>query len=137
MKQVHLLAVMAVDDPAATYAPLVAAARELGLRIGWLDLAGSLAIDPTAGPSGAFRRVAVTADGLVVSAKTLAGPPVLRDLVREHFQGCTAVLVAGATSEALAQLTPDGDGWRLDDRRWADSASFARALRGSLLNASE
>lgn len=142
MKRIHLLA---VDGAAETYQPLVAAAAKLGLRIGWLELAADgveAPADPAAladlvgGPDGAFRRVAVSPER-VVSVKRLTGPPVLRDLVREHFLGSTAVLVAGGArlegAGELPRLVPDGDGWRLDDRRWADSASFARALRGSAL----
>jgi hypothetical protein len=133
MKRVHLLA---VDGPAVTYEPLVAAARELGLRIGWLDLPPVRAEPPpVAGPAGAFRRVAVT-DGLVVSAKPLAGPPVLRDLVREHFLGCVAVLVAGAPSapsDPLPRLRRDADLWHLDDAAYQDAATLARALRSPVL----
>lgn len=135
MKRVHLLA---VEGPAGEFEPLVAAARELGLRVGWLDLAAEASPDPVDGPAGTFRRVAVS-PGRVVAVKPLAGPPVLRDLVRGHFLGCTAVLVTGTAAEGLPRLAPDGlggDAWRLGDHRYPDSATLARALRSPRLNPS-
>ncbi len=93
MKAPHLLR---VSQPAAAFAELVAAARALGLRLGWLNLA-ELAPPPelaAAAGTGMLRAVALGAAGVVV-AKPLAGPAVLRDVLREHFLGCAAVLVAG------------------------------------------
>jgi hypothetical protein len=38
----------------------------------------------------------------VVSVKRVTGPPVLRDLLREHFLGCALVVVrSGGTGSAL------------------------------------
>ena len=39
-----------------------------------------------------LRAVAV-AGGRAVAVKRVAGPPTLRDLLREHFLGCAAVVV--------------------------------------------
>jgi len=44
--------------------------------------------------AGAAKVVAVSG-GQTLAGKRLAGPPVLRDLVREHFLGCQALLVRG------------------------------------------
>lgn len=96
MKRIHLLA---HDGPPDALAPLLEAAGREGLRVGWLDLrdVGSSAAAPppeleTALAGGAFRAVAV-GSGRVVAAKAPAGPPVLRDLLREHFLGCALVVV--------------------------------------------
>ena len=113
MKRILLLRFK--GEPAALGA-LFAAVRAEGLRAGWLDLgaAGPGASDtgsagtsgaeaaggsPTGGQgvgsavsAGAFRAAAV-APGRVVSVKAVTGPPVLRDLLREHFLGCALVVV--------------------------------------------
>jgi hypothetical protein len=87
----HLLR---VTGDAAPFAPLFAAARAAGLRVGWLELA-ALAAPPSlesAAAQGALRAVAVSA-GRSVSVKPRRGAPVLHDLLREHFAGCALVLV--------------------------------------------
>jgi hypothetical protein len=125
MKMPHLAR---VDEGPEAFAPLVAAAREAGLRIGWLDLASAPSSLPprlaAAADAGVLRAVEVSPAGegaRVVSAKPVVGPPVLRDLVREHFLGCRLLLVAGsgevllppALPSDLPHLAPSGDGWRL------------------------
>ena len=60
---------------------------------------------------GALRAVAV-GGGRSVAVKPLRGAPVLRDLLREHFRGCAAVLVAGGGAPADAPaLAADGESW--------------------------
>lgn len=116
MKSPHLLRVSV--EPSA-FAPLVAAARAAGARVGWLELPPAAPAPPPATPSsleeaaaaGVLRAVAV-GEGRTVAVKPLAGPPVLRDLLREHFLGCALVLVRGELEAPL--LTPDGDAWRLE-----------------------
>ena len=135
MKAPHLLR---ADGPPELYAPLFRAARAEGLRLGWLDAAagvevfasaegalpedrGALRSAPPPAPVperleaaaalGALRAVAV-GGGRSVAVKPLRGTAVLRDLLREHFRGCAAVLVAGAGAPADAPvLAADGDGW--------------------------
>lgn len=100
MKRIHLLR---HDGPPAALAPLFEAARRGGLRVGWLDLraaespeAGEVPPElETALAEGASRAAAV-APGRVVAAKAPSGPPVLRDLLREHFLGCALVVVRPA-----------------------------------------
>lgn len=107
-------------------APLASAVAAEGLRIGWLDLAGEAPTDRSGKPedgeqeapgrrdgsgspaldeavsAGAFRAVGVS-PGRTVALKALLGPPVLRDLLREHFLGCTLVVV---------RVDPGADGQR-------------------------
>jgi hypothetical protein len=101
VKRIHLLRYE--GEPAALEA-LFTAVRAEGLRAGWLQ------VDPERreeGPvadaveAGAFRAAAV-APGRVASVKPVAGPPVLRDLLREHFLGCALVVVRpGGAASAL------------------------------------
>ena len=117
MKNPHLLI---VDDGPAPFAPLFAAARALGLRIGWLDLMAStpeplpLDLEAAAG-EGALRAVAV-GGGRSVAVKPMRGAPVIGDLLREHFRGCALVLVRGtlaAPTVAPPQLSPEGEGFKV------------------------
>ena len=98
MKTPHLLR---VEGGPGDYAELVQTARRAGLRVGWLDLEAPddlLARLPrelgAAAGTGVLRAVAVGPRGQV-AAKPVAGAPVLRDLLREHFLGCRLVLVRG------------------------------------------
>lgn len=124
MKTPHLAR---VEAPPEAFAPLVAAARALGLRAGWLDL--GLEVEPgaplaAAADLGVLRAVAVgtgcTGLGRTVAVKPLAGAPVLKDLLREHFLGCALVLVRGASEASdpllatAARLTPVAEGFRLE-----------------------
>lgn len=127
MKRIHLL--QSAAGPEAL-ADLIAAARAAGLRIGWLDLSAPPPATPldAAAAAGASRAVAVGA-GRAVSVKHTAGPPVLRDLLREHFPGCALVVVRpgdggpgpedgapdgpGAELAGLPLLEPAGEGWRV------------------------
>jgi len=165
VKAPHLLR---AEGPPELYAPLFRAARQEGLRLGWLDVGAGARLrgametgegDPeggaetspaeavpdgrtapgetssaarheTAGETGratppapvperlesaaalgALRAVGV-GGGRSVAVKPLRGAPVLRDLLREHFRGCAAVLVAGDGAPAeIPFLVADGDAW--------------------------
>lgn len=100
MKRIHLLRYE--GEPAALEA-LFEAIRAEGLRAGWLELdsqPGGAGPAGDAVAAGAFR-AATVAPGRVVSVKRVAGPPVLRDLLREHFLGCALVVVRGGEGSAL------------------------------------
>lgn len=109
MKSPHLLRVE--EDP-ARFAPLIEAARTLGLRIGWLELdADSKPVPESleiAASLGVLRAVSV-GEGRTVAVKPLRGRPVLKDVLREHFQGCALVLVRGEIDAPA--LTIEGDDW--------------------------
>jgi hypothetical protein len=106
--------VVAVESGPEDFAPLFAAARARGVRIGWLELApppplaGAL---EAAAAAGALRAVAV-GGARAVSVKPVRGEPVLRDLLREHFLGCVIVLVRGR--EGHPRLAPAAGGFRLE-----------------------
>jgi len=128
----HLLR---VEEPPERYAELIAAIRAEGLRAGWLDLPESAPApipEPleAAARLGVLRAVAVAADRSV-SVKPIKGPPVLRDLLREHFRGCALVLVRGPIDAAL--LRPDGEAWSViapgEAARLFTTAALAAALR--------
>jgi hypothetical protein len=109
MKGPHLLRVE--GDP-RQFASLIEAARSLGLRVGWLDLDGpsspvSETLDAAAG-LGVLRAVCV-GEGRAVAVKPLRGAPVLKDLLREHFQGCALVLVRGELEAPALRI--EGDAW--------------------------
>lgn len=128
MKLPHLLRVTAAPE---LYAPLIASARALGLRVGWLELEAPCEPLPEtlsqAAARGVLRAVAV-GTGKVAVVKPLAGPAVLGDLLREHFRGCALVLVSGSIEAPL--LTPDGDAWRVDPPgRRLTADQLAAALR--------
>ena len=111
---------LAVDGPAEEFAPLFAAAKAAGLRVGWLALNAS--VDPPPPLQApplleAFRAVAV-GDGRSVAVKPMKGKAVLRDLLREHFLGADVVLVAGL--ELFPRLTARGEGpWKLEENATA------------------
>jgi hypothetical protein len=107
VKSPHLLRVE--GDP-VHFAPLIEAARAVGLRIGWLDLGGTPspvpeALDAAAG-LGVLRAVVVGKDR-TVAVKPLRGAPVLKDLLREHFQGCALVLVRGEVDAPALRIEED------------------------------
>lgn len=108
----HLLRVIA---PASAYRSLAEAMRVAGMRLGWLDRAGAAVVPPAlqeAERLGSLRAVAV-GDGRSVAVKPIAGAPVLRDLVREHFLGCQLVLCRGGAEE-MPRLEPAGEDWMLE-----------------------
>ena len=108
MRSPHLLR---VEDPPEKFAPLIEAARALGLRIGWLELGGTAHPVPpvleAAAASSVLRAVEV-GDGRTVAVKPLRGAPVLKDLLREHFRGCALVLVRGEVEAPWLRLEGEG-----------------------------
>jgi hypothetical protein len=140
MKNPHLLS---VDFGPERFAALFAAARVLGLRIGWLDLLPSAASIPNPVPpdleaaagAGALRAVAV-GGGRSVAVKPMRGAPVIGDLLREHFSGCVLVLVRGPLAlpaVAPPRLTAEGESFRVappgEAARLYLAADLAAALR--------
>lgn len=121
MRLPHLFAV--AEDPQA-FEPLWAAAAAAGLRVGWLELGEPEPAPPSleaAAGAGAMRAVRA-GTRRVVSLKPLRGAPVLRDLLREHFAGCAAVLVSG--SDLYPRLASAGESWKLQ----SSGASAVRAV---------
>lgn len=119
MKAPHLLR---VEAPAGSFARLIEAAGEAGLRVGWLELSAPAPVPAgleAAAGLGALRAVAV-GPGRSVAVKPRRGEPVLEDLLREHFLGCRLVLVAAAAdhpvlaARGVASLRPEGDGWLVE-----------------------
>ena len=126
----HLLR---ADGPAVDYLPLFEGAAKAGVRLGWLELETPPLLDPALEAqvrAGAFRAVRV-GGGHCVTAKAIKGEPVLRDLVREHFKGCLAVLVRSGGGLPLLKAT--GTGWELEDltgrRRELSSDALLAYLR--------
>jgi hypothetical protein len=135
MKSPHLLL---VDEGPARFAALFAAARVLGLRIGWLDLLPATAPAPlppdleAAAGEGALRAVAV-GGGRSVAIKPMRGGPVIGDLLREHFSGCVLVLVRGALASPAPRLSPEEESFRVappgEAGRLYTAADLAASLR--------
>lgn len=116
---------LAVAGEAVDLEPLFAAARERAIRVGWLELDSDALPPPSlagAPLSGAFRVVAI-GNLRSIAVKAMKGPPVLRDVLREHFLGADVVLVRGL--DLFPQLIREGDAWRLRE-------SAARERRMSL-----
>lgn len=130
MKTPYLLR---VEDPPETFRPLIEAARSQGMRIGWLDLGAPPAPVPeplsAAADLGVLRAVTV-GEGRAVSVKPLRGAPVLKDLLREYFQGCVLVLVRGELDAPA--LAPDHGGWRISPPGIATRRSSTEDLIASL-----
>jgi hypothetical protein len=110
MRTPHLLR---VEEEPSRFAPLIEAARALDLRIGWLELGADPRPVPesleTAASLGVLRAVAVD-QGRTITVKPLRGKPVLRDVLREYFQGCALVLVRGGEI-AAPSLKVEVDHW--------------------------
>lgn len=125
----HLLRVAAA---AHEFTEVIAAARALTLRVGWLELAAPAPLPESlvdAASAGALRAVAV-GGGRSLALKPMRGAPVLEDVLREHFPGCALVLVQGDLD--LPLLARAGDGWtvrRDDESRRYSTEQLARALR--------
>lgn len=108
-----------VEAPVVQFGPLIAAVRQNGGRVGWLDVAPNAAPEApgpvpkdleVAAEQGVLRAVAV-GGGRSVVLKPMRGEPVLRDLLREHFRGCVLVLVRGELPNQerdVAELVPAG-----------------------------
>lgn len=136
MKRIQLLRYE--GEPAALEA-LFEAIRAEGLRAGWLELDSQPGGEGPAGDAvaaGAFRAAAVV-PGRVVSVKRVTGPPVLRDLLREHFLGCALVVVRpGGTESGLEAELPTlelgPDCYRITAPGQAAHELSAEALAGRL-----
>lgn len=117
--------VLRVEAGPGAFASLVAAARAVGLRVGWLELGSDGPQPPaeleSAAAVGVLRAVAV-GGGRSVAVKPIRGPSVMRDLLREHFAGCLVVLGRGVVEAPL--LTPDGGRWRVESSA-AGSAGYS------------
>jgi hypothetical protein len=123
----HLLAVV---EPAARFAPLVQALAAAGMRTGWLELRPPEAMAPSlaaAVATGVGRAVAVGGSHSM-AVKAMAGAPVLRDLLREHFAGCAVVLVLVSGSSAAA-MPPDD--WEMPLLAPDDGDSDAWAVKSA------
>ncbi|MCP4200642.1 MAG: hypothetical protein GY769_01750 [bacterium] len=134
MKRIHILR---TTSAAAEYESLFAAAADLGLRIGWLDLAGDAGIPAEleeAARLGALRAVGVTANR-VVTVKPVRGAKVLKDLLREHFSGCRLVVIRGELEAPELEVALDGYRVRFEDGTAKDfsAKALARALRSPRL----
>lgn len=128
MKTIHLLR---VDDEAQVFEPLIRAAADIGLRLGWLQLEEPEAPPPLAraAQAGVLRAVAAGSHR-TVAVKDRKGPAVLVDLLREHFGGCRAVLVRGSVE--APRLSVAGEGWRIatgEGERVLSSEELASRLR--------
>lgn len=136
MKIPHALSVEAGPE---RYVELLAALGAGGLRFGWLEWPQpETEPEPLPEPlrqaaaAGALRAVAV-GRRLTVAVKSRQGPPVVRDLVREHFRGCAVVFVRGGRPGASVTLRAEAGGWSLTALDGAatryDSASLVERLR--------
>ena len=111
MRRIHLLR---VADEAQTFAPLLRAAAEAGMRVGWLELQAPpqppevlrAALD-----AGGDRAVAV-GESSTVTARPRKGASRMRELMRQQFLGCTLVLVHGE-ADAPALAPADEGAWRV------------------------
>lgn len=136
-------ALLAVDQGPDAFAALFEAAREAGERVGWLDLSEEVASPlpselASAAELGAMRAVHA-GGGRTVVVKPVAGAAVLRDLVREHFLGCTLLLVRGLAG--WPRLEPDGASFLLrstsDRHRRLGAAELVAEIRRPLHRAGE
>ena len=108
------------------------AAAGAGYRIGWLELDAEVTAPSdleAASSAGALRAVAVSSRS-IVSVKRLKGPPVLRDVVREHFTGCRLVLVRGSVE--APEIVPDGERWLICWARGAERTLSTEQLMNEL-----
>jgi hypothetical protein len=119
MRAPHLLR---VEEPPERFASLLEAMAAAGLRAGWLELRRPEPVPASLEAAAALgvRRAVGVGAGRSVALKPLRGEAVLRDLLREHFPGCSLVLVQAAGEPAAAAplaevptLIPEGDGWRV------------------------
>ncbi|MEM1205267.1 MAG: hypothetical protein AAGN66_18710 [Acidobacteriota bacterium] len=124
-----------VERPVVEFEPLIAAVRHEGGRVGWLEwpedpepaaagagdglstpaVTGALGAAARAGAMRAVSlRSASTPDGASpgtysIAVKPLFGPPVLGDVLREHFRGCALVLIQGPVD--APRLMPRNGDW--------------------------
>lgn len=105
------------------FAQLVAALRQDGRRVGWLEWspgvrANGKSVENAAFPvleaaeAGVLRAVTVAAEH-TVAVKPRRGAPILRDIVREHFRGCNLLLVHTTDDLEIPRLERTETGWRI------------------------
>ena len=129
MKRIHLLS---VEGPAEEYRELIEAIVTGDRRVGWLDLGGTEvpATLTAASRAGVLRAVGV-AEGVTVAVKPRKGSVVLKDLLREHFVGCSVVLVRGGGG--LPRLSARDGEWLLEvpgsSPRTLDTMTLVATLR--------
>jgi hypothetical protein len=132
VRRIHLLR---VAEEAQAFAPLLLAAAADGMRVGWLELAEPPALpEPLRAAllAGSARAVAV-AEPWTLAARPRRGAPGLRELVRQQFLGCVAVLVRGEVDAPRLAPAGDGSGWHVtvgeEAARRLDTAQLVAALR--------
>jgi hypothetical protein len=111
LRRIHLLR---VAEEAEVYGPLLVAAGEAGLRVGWLELQAPPPPPATltgALAAGSERAVAI-GESWTLAARARKGPARLRELLRQQFLGCTLVLVHGEAYAPALESTGDG-AWRV------------------------
>ncbi len=89
--------IILVEGTLEQYSEMVQKESAAGRRVGWLDMNAATALPERfdrAGSIGVFRAVEVGATA-TLSCKPRKGSVVLKDLLREHFLGCSVVLVRG------------------------------------------
>lgn len=116
MKRIHVLRVSA-DSKSSDFDALTTAAKGRGLRVGRLDWRPEQAPEEAApvpgGLDGTMLRHVRLEQGLATSWKPMAGAPVLGDVLREYFRGCSLVLVQ--SEGALPEDAAIGSLERLED----------------------
>lgn len=109
MRRPHLLR---VADPIESFSALVERACAAGLRVGWLGLE-----EPPMPPvvdaivATGVSQCVLAGRRQTLTARARRGPPVLEDLLRQHFLGCDVVLVHGQVD--LPALERGESGWRV------------------------
>jgi hypothetical protein len=120
-----------VTDAIDAFRSLFTAIAERGERAGWLELDATPSVSPGENDGAEVWKRVVVEERRTVAVKTRRGPPVLRDLLREHFRGCQVVLVRGDVP--LPALRPNGPDWELrpldDTVRRLTTDELVRALR--------
>lgn len=134
MRGIHRLRVV---DSIEVFIPLIAAAEEAGLRVGWLVL-GESEVPPgfAEATEGGVAQAVIAGERLTMTASTRKGPAVVTDLLRQYFLGCDVVLIAGEIE--ADRLQRSGDGWRVTtpsggERRTSTQeivSSWKRPVRG-------
>lgn len=121
--QAQPLHLLRVDQTMLEFAQLVAALRQDGRRVGWLEWSPGVrsngsAVEKTPVPvleaaeAGVLRAVTVAPDH-TVAVKPRRGAPILRDIVREHFRGCNLLLVHTTDDLPIPRLEKTEKGWRI------------------------
>lgn len=122
-KRAQPLHLLRVVETMLEFAQLVAALRQDGRRVGWLEWSpgersNGKAVQNAAFPvleaaeAGVLRAVTVAAEH-TVAVKPRRGAPILRDIVREHFRGCNLLLIHTPDDLKIPRLEKTDNGWRI------------------------